>query len=604
MTKIASVVDVDHVVDCARRRCGDLGVTVEYSRWAQTASTNGHKIAIPALKHPITQEQLDVLYGYLIHETGHIIRPEAFKIVKSAQPPQHVMSLYNIVEDDGMERERANEWKGDKVGLTGMNLILDRKDAESWEKAFNEGMDLDKQPPEPLAAMCVARIASLDWCTDRDTVTQRLINACPAQAQQLTAELVQEDWVTRMRQARTPSETWDITIDLAKRLYPDNDEDQMEQMREDGHKQQPYSPEQRDTSKDQDTEGRTKAEQGEGEGEATSGGEQADGESEEDGGTEGGVIDWRDVTSSDHGWTEQKGVPGTAGIDWSGYTSKQGVGVMPLSEVNVIDLAKNKRKGSSWDRSQNLYMPSEGSRELANRVRRYIQAQARSVVTKEKYNGRIDKSALVRLALPPIDGGDYNKRIFYDQRKHTMKDTAIFVLVDWSGSMTGRKMVYAADAAQRLVHVMDRVLHVPVMLAAFTNGKSECDIGVIKHFNKRSVSPEQISHRFWAFKNWCSANNDSDSVHWAYQQLLKRKEQRKMLIVLSDGMPAGEWAGHGHTNLEYMTKHIEQAGKVELYGVGILNDAVKNYYTNHKVLHDLDAMNQTLFDLVKDGNNV
>jgi cobalamin biosynthesis protein CobT len=226
------------------------------------------------------------------------------------------------------------------------------------------------------------------------------------------------------------------------------------------------------------------------------------------------------------------------------------------------------------------------------------------VVTKEKYNGRIDKSALVRLALPPIDGGDYNKRIFYDQRKHTMKDTAICVLVDWSGSMMGTKMKYAADAAQRLINVMDRTLHVPVMVAAFTNGRSMCDIGLIKPFNKRSISPEEISRRFYNFSSWCSANNDSDAVHWAYQQLLKRKEQRKMLIVLSDGMPAGQWAGHSHDNLKYMTNHIEQAGKVELYGVGILHSGVINYYTNNRVLTSLDEMNQTLFDLIKDGNNV
>ena len=302
--------------------------------------------------------------------------------------------------------------------------------------------------------------------------------------------------------------------------------------------------------------------------------------------------------------TQQDGIPGSIGFDWKDYkVNTQGVCLMPTNMVNVIDLAKSKRHIDHYRYSR--YLPTDANnRQFANRMRRYIQAKARSTVEKEKYHGKLDKGALVRLALPPIDGGEYNKRIFYDQRKHTMKDTAIFVLTDWSGSMCGTKMRHAADASQRLVYVFDRVLNVPVALAAFSNGRSVCDVGYIKKYGTRGISAEEIAKRFERFSHWTSANDDADALNWAWHEILKRKEHRKILIVLSDGAPTGAWRGHGHSALKYVTKAVEQDGRVELYGVGIQSQAVENYYTNNIVLHDAEEINSTLFNIIKDGNNV
>ena len=180
-------------------------------------------------------------------------------------------------------------------------------------------------------------------------------------------------------------------------------------------------------------------------------------------------------------------------------------------------------------------------------------------------------------------------------------DTCIHVLTDWSGSMQGDKMVHAADASGRLVHTFDRVLRVPVQLAAFTNGTTRCDIGLIKSFKERSVSPEDIAAGFSKFYKYSSANNDADAVMWAYNQLLRRDEERRILIVLSDGCPAGAYAGSGHSNLEHVCKTIQQEAKIELYGVGIMSGAVKNYYKNVRVLKKPEDINNTLFQIIKEG---
>ncbi len=108
---IAGVFDVAHTSAVIHRRCNDLGVNLVFGQAHGVAHTDGKTITLPALMQPITQDGLDTLYGYVIHECGHHLRPEAFKILHSAQPPEHVCALYNILEDDGMERDRAAEGK-------------------------------------------------------------------------------------------------------------------------------------------------------------------------------------------------------------------------------------------------------------------------------------------------------------------------------------------------------------------------------------------------------------------------------------------------------------------------------------------------------------
>lgn len=591
MSKLAGIISVDHVVCVAKRRCEDLGVTVEFSSMAETAYTNGSKIVLPTIKQPITQDTLDTLYGFLIHETGHHLRPDAFKILKQANPPDHVCALYNIIEDDGMERERANAWRGDKKALSIMNNILINKAAK--DIGSRNLSELSNQPPEPIAAMALNQLSRLDWDTESEEAITKLMGSFPKQGKDLISELLGEDWIARMRASTTPQETWDITIDLAKRLYPNNPEDEYEKIREAGLNQEWRDP----------TDDEMEDAQGQAQGKADEDAPLGEGNEEgEDDSNEGRVVSWKDCVLSEHNeWEQQDGNPGSIGIDWTGMDNKSQALLMPTDEINVVDLGKSTRKAPNYRQ----YLPhNEESRAFANKIRRYIQAEARSTVDKEKYHGRLDKSALVKLALPPIDKGEYNKKIFYDQRKHPMKDTAIFVLTDWSGSMMGNKMILAADASQRLVHVFERILKVPVALAAFTNSYSECDIGYIKPYNTRGLPPEEIARRFARFSHYTSANNDADSVHWAWQQIVKRNEQRKLLIVLSDGCPAGsyKWSNES-TNLKYVTKQIEADHRVELYGVGIKSNAVETYYTNNKVLSDATQINEALFNIIREGNH-
>ncbi len=427
----------------------------------------------------------------------------------------------------------------------------------------------------------------------------KFFNLMHPSTKKLTDELVSEGWVDKFKATTDPHECWDVAVDLYKRLYPDADDKETEDVRAKGH---------------------AKA----GPPDQGNNGEAGDGTAGEDGDTvaardkadddantrkQGMVVNWKDAVLSEHNeWQAKKdgAVPGNIGIDWKDY-QKGSVGLMPQNLINVMDCRTKKFSPESTDDWDNCgtpasFMPDNSqARAFGNQVRRYLQSLTRTRVVSEKYHGRINKAALTKLILPPIDGGEWNKKLFYDMEKQEGKNTCIHVLTDWSGSMQGEKMVHAADASGRLVQVFDRVLRMPVQLAAFTNGRTKCDIGLIKRFQDRSMSPLDIATAFSRFYKFSSSNNDADSVMWAYNQLIRRKEERKILIVLSDGAPAGQWAGHGRDNLKHVCSTIQREGRVELWGVGICSDAVSEYYKHHLVLNSADEINNTLFNIIKQG---
>ena len=598
----SSIIDVDHILNICQARCEDLDVSFKWDENAETAYTDGHTICFPVPSHPIGKEALDVLYGYVIHECGHHLRPDAFSILRAAKPPQHVASLYNIVEDDGMERERAKAYRGDRSGLARMNSLLIKDAVNHWELQSGYGFS-KAQEPEPLAAMIIGQLSRMTWDTETEPALNALIKHLPDNAKELITDLTDEGWVERYRETDTAHDTWDVTIDLVKRLYPNRDEDEYEDIRKKGHSKEG----QRDDSntKMPDPIGASEGNQKKGKSLDSEGNEVDEDEGTTDDG-EGTTVNWKDCVLSDHTEFEEGGKGGNLGITWAGRIPTGGVKLMPTKEVNVYNPRTSRAvvTKDGWG-GYNKYMSTNTeARQFANNVRRYIQAKQRSKVRRGQETGLLDKGALVRLGMPPIDGGEWNRKIFYDMTKRKSMDTAIFVLTDWSGSMLGRKMQYAADASQRLVHTFERVLKMPVALAAFTNRRTKCDIGYIKPFATRGMTEDTIARSFKIFENWSCGNNDADAVHWAYKQLLKRKESRKILIVLSDGAPSGSYAGHAADCLRTVTKFVEKQGKAELYGVGICDEDVKEYYTNYRVVWDPSDINKTLFELLKDGDNV
>lgn len=606
--KIVTALDVDHVTSVLQRRCADMGVTLTWTRNSNMAlagyGAHGNKtVILPAIHAPITQAAIDKLYGFVIHEAGHHTRPDCFEILKALPPdlPEGLHAMFNIAEDDGMEREVAQSFRGDALALGKQNEIILGEIVESW-KDLEYPDNITEADVAPQAVVAIAQLSRLSWDGHSNKNREAFFNSQHPVTTALIEKLAREGWVSRLQATKNPHDCWDLACDLFKRLYPDHDEQEIEDLRKQGHSMTPCDG-------DEEKEGETKEGEAEGEDDGKGTKEGDEKESKKKAEAEGTVISWKDAVLSEHdNWTETElgTQAGNVGIDWNDY-KKGEVCLMPANLINVIELKDKRHKyedtnGYGRDVSPQAFMSDNSqSRSFGNQIRRYIQATQRTRVERERYHGKLDKGSIVRLALPPIDGGEYNKRIFYDFTTQRKLNTCVHVLTDWSGSMQGSKMENAADASGRLVQVFDRVLRIPVQLAAFTNSASRCDIGVIKRFNDRSMSPLNIAENFSKFYKYSSANNDADALMWAYRELLKRKEERKILIVMSDGCPAGCWKGSSHTNLLHVTECITKGGRVELYGVGIESSAVTAYYPNCKILNNSNEINSTLFEIIKEG---
>jgi cobaltochelatase CobT len=176
------------------------------------------------------------------------------------------------------------------------------------------------------------------------------------------------------------------------------------------------------------------------------------------------------------------------------------------------------------------------------------------------------------------------------------KGTALFILTDASASMGGTKYNVTA-AAVALLNDAVSPLGVPLEIGAFTERGSIGTVHfIIKKFSEKRSS-ENILSDYAKMRRELSQNADGDSIMWAYRRLIARPEERKILLVLSDGSPASDNPGDCWT---YTNDVIAEVGKrVECYGIGIMDESVSHLYPEYSVLRHADELEQCLLDVVK-----
>lgn len=613
-SKAASILDLDRVLAVIERRCGDNNVSLEWdtceflspSAPVPPPRTSKNTIHLPMPRLPITEADLQKLYGYVVHECGHHLRSDVFTCLENLKingedPKQAAFgAIFNIVEDDAMEREQALAFKGDAktlgIGNTmGLESIIEtiKQVKAAHPEKFTPESDVDFAP---LVGSLLTQVSRSDWDHQSIIPCDELFQKTPEHIQALTTELIKEGWVQRLQQRRSVTESLALAQDLYKRLYPEHDD--IPQMQVDAA-----------------TANQPGQEPGEGDGEGSGKGE-AQGAGEGDGDGEGkgegfdptkeAPVSWDKASQSEikdlgeiHLDRKDKKKREEDQANWAQYTVINGsVEIMPDNKIKVYDYTKRSGNHSYYVKN------SDDSRALANKVRRYLQAKDNVHFSREKLHGTLDKRSIVKLALPPIDKGEWNRKLFYQMEEHTHINTCIHILVDWSGSMSGSKKRNAVEAAYRAVHTFNNVLRMPVAVSAFTaDYDEECIIGYMKKYEDRTCTAKDLSTRFSYFDAHTAGNNDADAVMWAYRRTKNRPENRKLLIVMSDGSPTdgASCRTSPRDSLKHVTKTIQDEGVVELYGLGIQDDNVKKYYNNYKIVNNTKDINPALFNLLKEG---
>jgi len=238
---------------------------------------------------------------------------------------------------------------------------------------------------------------------------------------------------------------------------------------------------------------------------------------------------------------------------------------------------------------------------FAQQVRKLIQIRAKVQTQYGTKKGKLDQSKLSRIC---FKAPGFSDKIFKTKIENKTLDVAITVLIDMSGSMGGTK-AYNALASALLLNEVCSTLTVPIEILGFTDGrdlKSEVSpmMFIYKSFSNLKVSTEDLTKYFATSSNFMAGNPDGENILWAYDRLLKRKEKKRILIVMSDGSPAASKSSFG---LEKFTlkviKEIEAAKKVSIYGLGLCSKSVCDYYKANSVINDPNEIPSKLISLIE-----
>ncbi len=263
---------------------------------------------------------------------------------------------------------------------------------------------------------------------------------------------------------------------------------------------------------------------------------------------------------------------------------------------------------------------------LANKLQRKLLAKQNRSWNFDLEEGLLDTSKLPRIIIDP-----FNSLSFKKEKDVEFKDTLVTILIDNSGSMRGKPISVAAICADILARTLERC-SVKVEILGFTTKHWKGGSSREKWMkNDKPSFPGRLNDlRHIIYKSadtpWRQAksnmglmlkegllkeNIDGEALKWAYNKMSKRKEERKILMVISDGAPVDDstlstnTSDYLETNLKNIVKWIENKSSIELLAIGIGHDVTRYYNQAIKItdVHDLgDVMINQLTDLFVDKN--
>ena len=251
---------------------------------------------------------------------------------------------------------------------------------------------------------------------------------------------------------------------------------------------------------------------------------------------------------------------------------------------------------------------------LANKLQRQLLAKQNRAWEFDLEEGLLDSSKLTRVIMDP-----YNSLSFMKEKDLDFKDTIVTLLIDNSGSMRGRPITIAALCADILSRTLERC-SVKVEILGFTTknwkgGKSR----EAWTKNERPKNPGRLNDlRHIIYKSadahWRQAKNniglmlkegllkeniDGEAISWAFNRLKKRKEERKILMVISDGAPVDDSTLSVNSgdflekHLKKMVKFIENKSDIEILAIGIGHD-VSRYYNKAIKITDVNELGDVM----------
>jgi len=253
---------------------------------------------------------------------------------------------------------------------------------------------------------------------------------------------------------------------------------------------------------------------------------------------------------------------------------------------------------------------------LANRLQRRLMAQQSRSWDFDQEEGLLDAARLARVVVNPMQSLSYKV-----ERDTEFRDTVVTLLIDNSGSMRGRPISIAAISADILARTLERV-GVKTEILGFTTrawkgGQSREKwlaegrppqpgrLNDIRHIvYKQADEPWRRAKRSLGLmmrEGLLKENIDGEALLWAHGRMIARPEERKILMVISDGAPVDDSTLSVNSG-SYLERHLRQVigwiearSPVELVAIGIGHD-VTRYYSRAVTIMDAEQLAGTMVE--------
>lgn len=257
---------------------------------------------------------------------------------------------------------------------------------------------------------------------------------------------------------------------------------------------------------------------------------------------------------------------------------------------------------------------------LANRLQRRLMAQQNRSWDFDQEEGLLDAARLARVVISP--GHSLSYKVEQDQE---FKDTVVTLLIDNSGSMRGRPISIAAISADIMARTLERC-GVKVEILGFTTrawkgGQSREKwlaggkpgqpgrLNDLRHIiYKKADEPMRRARKNLGLmmrEGLLKENIDGEALLWAHTRLLARPEDRRILMVISDGAPVDDStlsvnsAGYLEQHLRKVIDWIEKQSPIQLVAIGIGHD-VTRYYKRAVTIMDVEQLGGTIIEQLAD----
>ena len=591
----------------------------------QGASTNGQKIYLPNFQE-VSEELEKDLNGYLDHEVSHVKFtqfPEVLKVISA-----YHKDMLNGAEDIRIERLMMKEFPGTENHLVPLREKLNKKLEKDW---FSR--------PWPIRfIIALMRLMEGDNKYPADKEIQPHLDACKFE-------------IEALNNCKNTKEVRIVTEQIIRKLLKDRAEEK-EQQNQDGKGEKSQSKsssgsgsgessDEQDSNKSEENKEKNQDEKKDQSGEKSEdkpespSDKKTDEEKSQDKKDGKGQEEQKDFKPSDSKVSKSK-------EKGDSFLNEKNEKKMEQFEIDVhrlinaqiekqvekekTEMKKNPRYEYEYTKGGKLLSVPYSSRfdevidhtgkdirkqyprlrsevkPLANKMKTTLERIFKSVEN-AKWKSEREQGSINARSLAQLKSNPNYRTVFKQLSKFETDKIAVSILVDLSGSMGGHKI----ETAQKTAAAMSESLNglgIKFEVVGFTTGRgiptpSGADLS---RYNRAN---ETLEHHI--FKGFDSANlsglanisahsnnHDGESVMWAAKRLAARPEKRKILMVMSDGMPNGSVRSQEvlQSDLRVKLAQIEKFG-IETIGFGILTDCVKHFYKDFVVVNDLRDLTTT-----------